>query len=152
MRNWAQKKIRLNLYNFHLNYSAITCFTRRKELLFDPRFGVGAKYSSGEELDYVISAIKKSYNVFYTNTIDMWHPPLDLSVMPLQKVYKYAEGYGVICKKNLSPAILFLFAKSSANQLLLMLINAIIFKKQNVIKHFTALKGRLNGFVKFKNN
>src|SRR5215831_11318572 len=52
MRNWSKKNIKLNLYNFHLNYSAVACFSKKKDIFFDCRFGVGAYYSLGEELDY----------------------------------------------------------------------------------------------------
>jgi glycosyltransferase involved in cell wall biosynthesis len=152
MRNWPTKSIKLNLFNFHLNYSAITCFSKRKEIRFDCRFGVGACYSSGEELDYIISALKKKYKTVYTNAIDIWHPHLDISVMPLKKIYNYAKGYGAICKKHVSFPVVYLFTKSVANQIFLLTKYLLLLNKERIRKHFFAIKGRLAGFMKFKNN
>lgn len=152
MRNWSGKEITLNMYNFHLNYSAITCFSRTKELFYDARFGTGAPFFSGDELDYVIEAIKEKYKVVYTNTIDVYHAQLNLSVMPVQKIYKYAIGYGAVCRKQNSFPVFFLFAKSCINQLRLIIQNTFLFNRQNIIKHYNALKGRINGFIRFKEN
>lgn len=151
MRNWAKKDVELNIYNFHLNYSAITCFTKTKDIFYDSRFGTGAPYFSGDELDYVIAAVKSNYKVIYTNTIDIWHAQLNLSVMPLQKIFNYAIGYGAVCKKNASFSILYLFYKSSMYQLFLIVRYGIFFKTEKVIKHYSALKGRIKGFIEFKN-
>lgn len=151
MRNWPAKNIELNLYNFHLRYSAVTCFSKRKDFLFDTRFGVGSQYSSGEELDYVISVIEKKNKVIYTHTIDMWHPKLDLSVMPLNKIYNYAKGYAAICKKHLSFPIGYLFFKSVINQVFRTIIYMLLLNKEKMQKHYTALKGRMHGFMEFKN-
>ena len=150
MRQWLDKTIQLNIYNFHLNYSAITCFSKRKDIFYDTDFGTGAFYPSGDELGYIISAINR-YNVFYTNTIDVWHPQLNLSVMPLNKIYNYAVGYGAILKKNASFPITFLFCKSSLYQAFLTVKYALLFDKTNAGKHYAALKGRLTGFFKYKN-
>jgi glycosyltransferase involved in cell wall biosynthesis len=150
MRNWPIKNITLNLYNFHLNYSAITCFSKRKEILFDERFGAGSSYASGEELDYIVYALEKKYTVVYTNTVDVWHPKLDLNVMPLAKIYGYARGYGAICRKHPNFPILFLFAKSFAYQVILIFKNGLLLQRQKTIKHYNAAKGRLNGFMQFR--
>lgn len=151
MRNWPDKDIELNMYNFHLNYSAITCFSKTKEVFYDTRFGTGAPYFSGDELDYIIAAIEKKYKVVYTNSIDIWHPQLNLSVMPLKKIYNYAIGYGAVCKKNAGLPIIFLFSMSVMYQLFLIAKNCLFFKKEKIKKHVAALKGRINGFIMFKN-
>ncbi|WP_400262016.1 glycosyltransferase family A protein [Sphingobacterium sp. SG20118] len=48
MLNWSTKEVRLNLFNYTFNYSAISCFTRLK-MKFDENFGVGAEIGLGEE-------------------------------------------------------------------------------------------------------
>jgi glycosyltransferase involved in cell wall biosynthesis len=150
MRKWPDKNIQLNLYNFHLNYSAITCFSKQKEMFFDERFGAGTSYASGEELDYIIYTLKKKHTVIYTNTIDLWHPKLDLEVMPLNKIYGYARGYGAICRKHSIFPILFLFTKSFVYQVVLIFKHSLLLQKQKAIKHFQAAKGRLDGFMQFR--
>ena len=150
MRKWPDKNIQLNLYNFHLNYSAITCFSKHKEIFFDERFGAGSGYASGEELDYVVYALKKKYKIIYTNTVDIWHPKLDLDIMPLNKIYGYARGYGAICRKHTNFPMLFLFIKSFAFQVILIFKYGLLFQKQKTIKHYYAARGRLNGFIQFR--
>lgn len=150
MRNWPDVDKHLNLFNFHLNYSAITCFSKRKDLVFDERFGVGAYYSSGEELDYIIVALEKKINITYTPSIEIWHPPLNVEIMPLKKVYEYAKGYGAICKKHKSFAIFYLFFKSTFFHVLLLFRYIIGFNKKRIIKQLKAIKGRLDGFYGFK--
>ena len=49
MRNWPDKNIELNMNNFHLNYSAITCFlAKQKSFSMMIGFGTGAPYFSGD--------------------------------------------------------------------------------------------------------
>ncbi len=145
MREWPDKTVDLNIYNFHLNYSAITCFSSVKDVYYEVNFGTGAYYPSGDELGYIIDAVKK-YKVVYTNTIDVWHAELNVSVMPEKKIYNYAFGYGAILKKKASAAISFLFFKSVINQLLLLIKNSVVFNKSRIRKHYAALKGRVDGF------
>lgn len=148
MRQWPDKSLVLDIYNFHLNYSAITCFSTVKDVQYEVNFGTGAYYPSGDELGYVIDAVKK-YKVAFTNTIDIWHAELNVSVMPEKKIYNYAIGYGAILKKKASFPISFLFFKSTLNQLLLVTKYSVLFNKKKVKKHYAALKGRLTGFFNY---
>jgi glycosyltransferase involved in cell wall biosynthesis len=150
MRNWLNYDKKLNLANFHLNYSAITCFSKKKELLFDTRFGVGAFYGSGEELDYIITAIKKKYTVVYTHTIDVWHPPLEVLSMNDDKVYRYAKGYAAVLKKHACTELVILLMSSTAMQVLQLFKATLSGNRAGMRKRRLGIAGRVKGFFEFK--
>jgi glycosyltransferase involved in cell wall biosynthesis len=143
MRNWSKYQIKLNLMNYSLNYSAITCFTKLK-IRFDENYGVGSKISSGEELDYVIRAIAGKHNVVYSPRIQVWHPELNVESMNNTKVYNYAYGYAAIMRKNCNIPLFLVFITSLSYQLTRFMLS--LFTK-NREKYFLAVKGRLNGFL-----
>lgn len=150
IRNWSVKPIRLNKFNFHNNNSAITCFNKRKELLFDENFGVGSKYGSGEEFDYIMNALNRGYVVVYTPSISIWHPLLHVTVMSNDKVYYYAKGYGAIFRKNLNFIYGLLFCFSLSFQILQSLLNLLKGDFTTFNKRRIAFKGRVVGFLTFK--
>lgn len=146
MRNWPKTQEKLNLINFSVRYSAITCFARIK-ILFNENYGVGSKISSGEELDYVIRAIKK-YNVWYSPTIQVWHPKLDVLSMTNDKIYNYAYGYAAIMRKNSNFIIFSVFLMSLMYQIIRYILNIFsIYERQ---KYWLAIKGRVDGFLLLK--
>jgi len=146
MRNWSDKFIKLNLMNFSLNYSAITCFTKLT-IRFDENFGVGSKISSGEELDYIIRAINQKCEVVYSPEIQVWHPEVNVKTMHPDKVYNYGYGYGAILRKNSNPKLFLIFMLSLGYQMARLLLN--IFSK-NRLKFFLTIKGRIKGFYNLK--
>lgn len=149
MRNWKNQPLKLSKLNFHLNYCAITCFTRLKQLKFDEQFGIGSQYNMGEELDYIMQALNSNYNILYHPQIEIWHPELNVEVMPREKVYKYALGYGAVLRKNLNFHYFFLFLSS----IFFMCAQALFFyfnNKEYSYKRYLGLKGRLVGFLNYK--
>lgn len=146
MRNWPKSQTRLNLINFSVRYSAITCFTRIK-IRFNENYGVGSKISSGEELDYVIRSIKK-HNVWYSPNIQVWHPKLDVLSMNNDKIYNYSYGYAAIMRKNCNFVIFFVFFMSLMYQVTRYVIRA--FSTYERQKFWLAIKGRFNGFLLLK--
>ncbi len=150
MRVWSNKDLELNKFNFHLNYSAVTCFTKIKSLRFNERFGVGSVIGLGEELDYVMQSLNLGYNVYYSPKIDIWHPELNVSVMSNEKVYKYAYGYGAVFRKNMDKNFAVIFAMSISYQLARFFLSTIKFDFKNVYKMYLGFKGRIFGFLAYK--
>ncbi len=75
--------------------------------LFDERFGVGAKYGSAEETDYLYRCINKHYRIRYCSSLIIDHPiRSDLArktddISP-EKISSYAMGNGAFYRKHLS--------------------------------------------------
>lgn len=149
MRSWKVQPLSLNKFNFHVNYCAITCFTRLKHLKFDEQFGIGSRYNMGEELDYIMQALNKNYSILYHPKIEIWHPELNIKVMPKDKVYNYAVGYGAVIRKNMNiPYFLIFFSSILVFSLQSGLY--IFFNKEHSVKRYLGVKGRLTGFFNFK--
>ena len=69
--------------------------------LYDEMFGVGAKYGSGEETDVVLAALSSGYFVLYDSRIHISHPVgFSKENKSIERVSKYAYGYGALCKKT----------------------------------------------------
>ena len=150
MREWSDKEIKLNKFNFHLNYSAVTCFTKLKNIHFDERFGVGAKIGLGEELDYVMQVLNRNLIVKYSPAIHIWHPDLNVNIMPKEKVYNYAFGYGSVFRKNLDIKFIQIYIMSIGYQFLRLFFSLIVLNFTNATKMVLAIKGRIMGFLLFR--
>ncbi|HEY8928028.1 MAG TPA: glycosyltransferase family A protein [Mucilaginibacter sp.] len=150
MRNWPADQKKVDIFNFHYTYSAITAFIRRNEIVFDTDFGVGSAYGIGEELDYLLQTFKHKLTSNYTPYIEIWHPELNPNVMTDEKVYYYARGYGAICKKHAGTAMILTLLLSMSFQFLLMVKWLVLFKKELAKKRWLAFKGRLDGFFSYK--
>lgn len=150
MRKWPTGSKRINVFNFHYTYSAITAFIRRNDIVFDANFGVGSSYGIGEELDYLLQTLERKLVSVYTPSIDICHPELNPEVMNEEKVYYYAKGYGAICKKHLSFIIFFTFLMSIFFQFLQIVKFLLLFKKKLAYKRWLALKGRIVGFTSYR--
>ncbi|MDM1295947.1 glycosyltransferase family 2 protein [Sphingobacterium sp. N143] len=142
MRNWSKSELKLNLFNFSLNYSAISCFTKIR-LKFNEDFGVGSKISCGEELDYAIRAIQQKNNVVYSPDTQVWHPELNVMTMDKKKAFGYAYGYGAIMRKNLNLTLLIIFISSMGYQIIRFVL---YFFTENRTKFLNAINGRFRGF------
>ena len=49
-------------------------FKNGKKSYFDTNFGLGSLYGSGEETDFIFSALEKKKNIQYSSTTTIYHP------------------------------------------------------------------------------
>ena len=69
---------------------------------FDTKFGVGARYGSGEETDVVLRMFKKGIKAYYLRDMTVYHGKAgEDGSQDLKKVYKYYVGLGAFLKKHL---------------------------------------------------
>lgn len=100
LREWPSRPKRVNQWNFYRLISSITLFCRKDTGRFDPRFGVGAKYGSNEDADFVLSAIRNGSVILYTPAIQVWHPEVEISGIALSKTRAYGVGFGAFVAKH----------------------------------------------------
>lgn len=62
IREWSNRQISLNYYNFYTNFSSITIFVKNegKKQLFDEKLGSGEYLGSCEDADYIVQELKKN--------------------------------------------------------------------------------------------
>ncbi len=102
IKKWPASKFNVGRFNSYFINSSITMFFRRAVVLdFDENLGVGALYGSCEDADFLYRVINSGAVGIYTPVIEVWHPDVDMQDIPLDKVRKYASGFGYFVGKNL---------------------------------------------------
>jgi hypothetical protein len=130
-----------------------------KKLYFDENFGLGAKFGSGEETDYIFSYLKNKKNIYYYSKVSIYHPKDFLDLDNYSKIYQkflsYGKGQGAIIKKSFTQnkiLFLYLFLYSLLKSLIATVTYVLIFKFNNVIKYFALFIGKIIGFTNYKLN
>lgn len=149
IRKWQKKECKINKKNFYLKNSSITIFKRNLEKqYYDENFGVGSKYGSCEDADFLFRVLEKNVLIVYKPNIVMYHPSFKGKIS-LEKAEKYGEGFGAFCKKNLSLYIGVLYLMSQS-LFLLRMIKYYFFNKEEYKIVKSGFKGRVVGFFKYK--
>lgn len=118
LRSWPVRELTINKINFYYLNSSITLFFRyQNNLEFDPDMGVGSKYGSCEDADFLYRLIASGSNGVYKPTINVWHPPAEAAISHA-KVKNYASGFGYFLRKNKSKHIFLIFLAVYGKQIL----------------------------------
>lgn len=112
IRNWKNDSFVINKFNFFLNYSSITIFVRKNNILFDEDLGVGKFFGSYEDADYVLQLLVNNLHIEYIPDVKVWHPEPKEQVVNFKKVYSYGLGFGALVYKHLSFSVILLFMQS----------------------------------------
>lgn len=136
--------------------SAMILKARTNKNLFDINFGLGAKFPSSEETDFLISSIiNYKRNIFYDPKIIVYHKNDEFLGKDLNRIkkkfYSYGLGSGAMhakyIKKNFIFKLLMIFEliKSFTG----IVIGILIFNRHYIFKHFFLLNGKTKGFFKY---
>ena len=149
IRRWPRTPCFLTRWNFFLLTSSISIFSKRTDLRFDERLGVGARFGSNEDTDYVLRALSSGGIVRYEPSIEVWHPAQPMMLIPTDKIYTYGLGFGALVAKDFSLALAILFLQSCAYHLL-MAAKALCSRDARTAKaRLTAMYSRLLGIFLF---
>lgn len=113
---------------------------------FDEQLGVGAKWGSGEETDYVLRAVERGFHLYYDPSFRVLHPR---RVMPPRKGaaergWGYGRGAGyVLAKNNYGPLATLYYAAIPLLAAPLALLRA---EPGKAIERLWASAGRLSGW------
>jgi len=138
-----QKVGRFSLYRKSIGYTA---FIRNDALpRFDERFGVGTKYGSNEDADYLYRLLYKGKKFLYTPAVRVFHPHRNIINYPIDKVRSYAYGVGAFFRKHFKYSLssILLFLSSIIYHTLL------IFRFQKPKARIESIKWRIKGFLKY---
>ncbi len=143
--NSPKESCELSVWNIFNTIISFTIFIKNENkyvLKFDERFGVGAKFGSGEETDLILRLIGQGAKGYYYPEIVVYHPVNKIN--SLERGYKYALGFGALHRKHFNfwaikvHFIIYTFSS---------IIKVIIMKDLNI--NFCLLKGKIKGFLSY---
>lgn len=148
IKNWPKSSFKVGKFSSYFINSSITMFLRREIVLdFDENLGVGALYGSCEDADFLYRIIQSGAAGIYTPAIEVWHPDVAMQDIPLDKVRKYASGFGYFISKNLDFTKIILVALLLAKKILQLVIS--LLSGQSNSGYFKSFfGGLLNGFFR----
>jgi glycosyltransferase involved in cell wall biosynthesis len=148
IKKWPKSSFNVGKFNSYFINSSITMFFRKSVVLdFDENLGVGAAYGSCEDADFLYRIVQSGAAGVYTPAIEVWHPDVSIQDIPLDKVRKYASGFGYFIRKDLDftkVILLILLIIKKILQLVVGLLNGRY--KRGYFKSFFG--GLLDGFFK----
>ena len=160
-RNMKNLDIKINYFNTGccLSSSMWINFNNIKKKYFDKNFGLGAKFGSGEETDYIFSYLKNNRCIHYSSEPLIYHPKEFFELQNFSKIYakfiSYGKGQGAIMKKNLYDKnflFIYLFTTSLLKSFFVMIFYTLIFNIKKSIKYFALFIGKILGFANYKIN
>ena len=121
-------------------------------LYFDENLGLGSKYRSCEDYDYVLRIKKLGYRVFFDENISVFHP--DSNKLENKKIIEKVEnnsiGHGVYFRKHFNILYIqsFYYIIGSLIGSFYYILIGNIFKSK---LYYITFKNRIKGFLIFKN-
>ena len=148
IRRWPNHAIRATPGNVFFLYSSITIFSRLRSLLFDERLGVGARYGSYEDADYVFRALQYG-PVQYSPAVQVWHADLNAHLMSPAKIRAYGVGFGAFVAKHFTIYSITLFIMALGYHVGMAVKSALFFDAKSAWAHFISITSRVSGVVSF---
>jgi glycosyltransferase involved in cell wall biosynthesis len=136
--------------NVWLRGISMTIFFRTtaiSKIFFDESFGIGAKWGSGEETDFLLQVLAKGANIVYDPNLKVIHPPPPTVYTPqlIQKEFKYGLGMGRVVQKYNYP--LWFKGKILVRPLGGLLFSLVKFKISRARAYLYSFLGRLQGLI-----
>ena len=103
IKNWPQKKSKVTKFNFYKLSSSITLFCKKNNRSFNESMGVGAKFGSCEDAEYIYQMLVSRGKIFYCPNVKVWHPEINFNEISLKRVESYASGLGYFITNRMTP-------------------------------------------------
>lgn len=115
------------------------------KIYFDEKLGVGSKFGSSEETDFLVSFIDRNAKILYLPNIIVFHPVTNFNES-INRTYNYALGFGAFHRKNYSKSnYIYTF-----RFLFYICVNIFrIITLQNLTKNYYSLHGKIKGFINY---
>lgn len=115
---------------------------------FDERLGVGNKYASAEETDFLLRLYDQNYKIMFCNLMVAYHP-IKL-VTNLQSLYNHALGKGALFKIDFCKRKHLRLFEFALRNTIGMLVKALFANKVNRIIYLTRFRGFISGVIHFQ--
>lgn len=117
--------------------------------LFDEKMGVGTRFGSAEESDFISNLLFNGHKKgFYNGKMFVYHP-LPSSTTSALRHFNYGMGYGALMKKEISYRKKYYFSYVFFFDLLSRLIFSFFPIKKRQL-YWQSFKGRFIGFISYK--
>ena len=115
---------------------------------FDERLGVGNKYASAEETDFLLRLYDQNYKIMFCNLMVAYHP-IKL-VTNIQSLYNHALGKGALFKIDFCKRKHLRLFEFALRNTIGMLVKALFANKVNRIIYLTRFRGFISGVIHFQ--
>lgn len=124
-------------------------FENKNYTRFDEKLGVGGKFGSGEEIDYILDLLHKGYKGRYFGDNIIYHPAKkhSKSKEKYSRDYNYGRGFGALCKKQIVYRKDYKFIKVMSSKLVRNIGGFILSSNRDY--HSATIKGRISGFKEY---
>lgn len=142
----------MSVFNLWRRVTSYTLFLRRSVIdavgPFDEGLGLGSAtpWRSGEDLDYVLRALRTGSAIYYDSAIEVYHPGRreHASSPDVRQGYSYGAGFGRALGKNGMPA--WFAAYCIARSFAAAALSSILGKRGHARFYWAVGKGRLRGW------
>ncbi len=138
-----------------LTGSSVTMFFRRSllqdSLLFDERFGAGARFGAAEETELLLRIVESRKKIVYVPDLVVFHSSLPLQMTP-ERAYGYGMGFGALARKELPEGNVAVLAEVARKAIAAALKTCFysIWNKEKGRYFLRHLKGLVRGFNSFR--
>ncbi len=146
-----KKDCNISQSNILETVKSITIFIKIKKgsIKFDELLGAGKEFGSGEETDYILKHLHQGYRGRFFSDLVVYHPAKRGNYNNLEREYKYALGFGALCKKESIHRKNFIFFIIFIKKTYRNLFGILISKHRKY--HYTLFRGKVIGFIKYRN-
>jgi glycosyltransferase involved in cell wall biosynthesis len=113
---------------------------------FDVDLCSGGRWGSGEEADYVLRFLKNGGRIEYRPEILVHHPLVVPDSMTIEKVRRYATGFGALCRKQGLPSFL---AFKAAKQMIGALVFLLTGRWKRAVTAWNVGLFRVRGYLEY---
>jgi len=146
--NSPSKPKKVNYLNIFSTAISFTIFVNTRKCpvyKFDKKLGVGSKFGSSEETDFLIQYLNSGFNIYFNPEIIVYHP-VNNSSESLSRSFNYALGFGAIHRKYFS-TFYFIYFFRFCIHLIVNFIRILFFVYPQ--RNFYILRGKILGFIKY---
>lgn len=156
-KKWPKKKLKIHNYNFYKYHNSNMIFIRSRCLSFDLKFdellGVGAKYGSSEDVDFISCMLNNKFSIIYYPYPMVYHPAISEEKISNTRGYNYGLGVGAFIAKSLRLKISFSSILSLLQPMACLgrLVVFFVIDRDISLYNYYRLKGMFVGFIQYGN-
>jgi glycosyltransferase involved in cell wall biosynthesis len=151
LRSWPNKCVHINKINFYKLVTSITIFSKKININFDENLGVGTKFGSNEDAEYIYRCLRSNLKIFYTKDIKVWHPEQRYESIANEKIYSYGMGFGAFIAKYKSVELVLIFIAAIIFHFVKMIYYLASFNISRIQGAWVAIYSRFVGLFVKKN-